>query len=246
MVRNRLLRHVSRYAAGGCAFTVMLTPLRFLKHFSCSKCNDNMSEESFFERSKKKWKKFQQRGRSPWASTLPATSQLSAPTQPSTSLDTLTISAPPSPAIEASKPFIIVSTPEIAAGQQDPPESLWSKAFERSSKETKKWIREHSLDLSEQAKPEDHIRDITRLIESNTLCTDKDGNSKIDINYQKIVFREYIADVAAFLTMAGDIAINFAPPQASAPWAIAKAMLKVSVSIYTHGASKLAGYNCRC
>ncbi|KAM0517677.1 hypothetical protein ACHAPE_004649 [Trichoderma viride] len=188
-----------------------------------------MSEESFFERSKKKWKKFQERGRSPRASTLPATSQFSAPTQPSASLDTLSISAPPSPAIEASKPIIIIPAPEIAAEQLDPPESLWNKAFERSSKETKKWIREHSLDLSEQAKPEDHIKEIARLIESNTLCTDKDGNSKIDINYQKIVFREYIADVAAFLTMAGDIAINFAPPQASAPWAIAKAMLKIPV-----------------
>jgi hypothetical protein len=223
----------------------MLTPL-LLKHFSCSKCNDNMSEESFYERSKKKWKKFQQRGRSPRASTLPATSQLSTPTQPFTSLDTLSISAPPSPAIEASKPIILVSTPEIAAEQQNPAASLWSRAFERSSNETKKWIREHSLDLSEQAKPEDHIREITRLIESNTLCTDKDGNSKIDINYQKIVFREYIADVAAFLTMAGDIAISFAPPQASAPWAIAKAILKVSINIYTHGDSEFAGYNCIC
>lgn len=205
-----------------------------------------MSEESFFEKSKKKWKKFQQRGRSPRASSLPTTSQLSAPTQPSTSLDALPASASPSPAVEASKPSIIVSTPETAAEQQEPPVSLWSRALERSSKETKNWIRGHGLDLSGQSKPEDHIREITRLIESNTLCTDKDGNSKIDINYQKIVFREYIADVAAFLTMAGDIAINFAPPQASAPWAIAKAMLKVSISVCTHGDSKFSDYNCRC
>lgn len=187
----------------------------------------------------------QQRGRSPRASTLPATSQFSAPTQPSASVVTWPASAPPFPAIEASKPIVIVSTPE-AVEQHDPPISLWSRAFERSSKETKKWIQEHSLDLSEQAKPEDHIREITRLIESNTLSTDKDGDSKIDLNYQKIVFREYIADVAAFLAMAGDIAINFAPPQASAPWAIAKAMLKVSISAFTHGDANLAGCNCRC
>lgn len=202
-----------------------------------------MSEESFFERSKKKWKKFQQRGQSPRASSLPATSQPYAPTQLSTSLDILPASASPSPAIEASKPIITVSTPEIATEQQEPPVSLWNSVFERSSKETKNWIRGHGLDLSEQAKPEDHIREITRLIESNTLCTDKNGDSKIDINYQKIVFREYIADVAAFLTMAGDIAVNFAPPQASAPWAVAKAMLRVSISVYTHKDPKFAGCN---
>lgn len=193
-----------------------------------------MTEESWFERSKKKWKKLQQRGPTPRGSPLPATNRFSAPTQPSASLDALPASASPSPAIEVSRPIITVSTPEDVAKQQHLEVNLWGRAFERSSKQTKKWIREHNLDLSDQAKPEHYIKEITRLIENNTLCTDKDGYSKIDINYQKIVFREYIADVAAFLTMAGDIAINFAPPQASAPWAIAKAVLKVSINTYSH------------
>lgn len=54
---------------------------------------------------------------------------------------------------------------------------------------------------------------------------------KIKIGNQEIIPRAYIADVIGFLTMAGDVAMNFAPPQASAPWAAAKAVLKVS-SIY--------------
>lgn len=207
-----------------------------------------MAEDSLFERSKKKWKKFQQRGRSPRGSPLPVTGQLSAPpssTRPFALLNTPPVSAPPSLAIEVSRPGITVPMPAIEAEHQDPPINLWSKALEKSSDDTKKWIREHNLDLSEQAKPEDHIKEIARLIESNTLCTDKDGNSKIGIGHQKIVFREYIAGVVAFLTMAGDLAINFAPPQASAPWAVVKAVLKVCIGNYTHGASKIVDYNRR-
>lgn len=207
-----------------------------------------MTEESLFERSKKKWKKFQQRGRSPRGSPLPATNQpsaLPASARPSTSLDAPPTSTSPPPAAEASIPVFTVSTPAIEAEYQDSPVNLWGKVFEKSSKETKKWIREHHLDLSEQAKPEDHIKEITHLIESNALYTDEDENSKIDIGYQKIVFRQYIAGVVAFLTMAGDVAINFAPPQASVPWAIAKAVLKVSISTYTYGDSIIASYNCR-
>lgn len=207
-----------------------------------------MTEESLFGRSRKKWRELRQRGRSARRSPLPATNQLFTPpssARPSPSLDSPSASVSPPPLIEASTPFTAVSTREIAAEQQDPPVNLWQKAFEKSSNGTKKWIREHNLDLSEQAKPEDHIREITRLIESNTLCTDKDGNSKIDIGFHKVVFREYIAGVVAFLTMAGDIAINFAPPQASAPWAIAKGVLQVSTGIYMHGDSKIAGYDRR-
>ncbi|KAH8120876.1 hypothetical protein FP744_10001343 [Trichoderma asperellum] len=191
-----------------------------------------MTEESLFGRSRKKWRELRQRGRDARRSPLPATNQLFTPpssARPSPSLDSPSASASPPPLIEGSTPITAVSTREIAAEQQDPPVNLWQKAFEKSSDGTKKWIREHDLDLSEKAKPDDHIREITRLIESNTLCTDKDGNSKIDIGFQKIVFREYIAGVVAFLTMAGDIAINFAPPQASAPWAIAKGVLQIPV-----------------
>ncbi|KAM0456202.1 hypothetical protein ACHAPV_007450 [Trichoderma viride] len=52
---------------------------------------------------------------------------------------------------------------------------------------------------------------------------------KIKIGKQEIVFRAYIADVIGFITMAGDVAMNFAPPQASAPWAAVKAVLKIPV-----------------
>jgi hypothetical protein len=199
-----------------------------------------MASESLFERSKKKWKKLQQRARSPRRSPLPAATQVSAPTQPPASLIARPASASPSPAVGTSKSSITVSTSEVPDNSQDHAVDLWGRAFENLSKEAKKWIQEHNLDLSGQTEPEHHIKEITRLIRSNTLSVDKDGNSKVDVSYQKIVVREYIAGVVKFLTMAGDVAVNFAPPQASAPWAIARAVLQVSIIFHSHSTSEIS------
>lgn len=65
---------------------------------------------------------------------------------------------------------------------------------------------------------------------------------KIKIGKQEIVFRAYIADVVGFLTMAGDVAINFAPTQAGAPWAAVKAVLKVS-ALHMREVSKIYNIN---
>ncbi|KAM0257949.1 hypothetical protein ACHAQJ_004107 [Trichoderma viride] len=160
----------------------------------------------------------------------PSTSRHSTPS------GSLSSSASLSPAIEELTAVISIETPVIADEQPviadeqpNPQANLWGEAFQKANNETQKWIREHKLDLAEQAKPEDHIKEIVHLIESNTLFTEKDTPSKIEIGHQKIVFREYISGVVAFLTMAGDVAINFAPPQASAPWAVVKAVLKIPV-----------------
>lgn len=65
-------------------------------------------------------------------------------------------------------------------------------------------------------------------MESTRLLEQRDEPLKVEIANRKIVLREYIADAIAFVTMVGDAAIVFAPPQASAPWAVAKAIMNVS------------------
>jgi hypothetical protein len=194
-------------------------------HFSSSHVVlDDMNEASLSDRWRRKWDKLRQRGRSPREGPLLTANPPFTP--PSTSRPSTPSSIPPSSA--PLPPTIAESIPATAAEQSDSLTSLWSEAFQKANNETQKWIREHKLDLSEQAKPGNHIKEIIHLIESNTIFTENDSPLKIEIGYQKIVFREYIAGVVAFLTMAGDVAINFAPPQASAPWAVVKAVLKVS------------------
>lgn len=56
----------------------------------------------------------------------------------------------------------------------------------------------------------------------------------VNINAEKIVLREYTTQILGWLEKAGDIAVQFAPPQASLPWSVVKSMMKVSMSLHTN------------
>ncbi|KAL6787532.1 hypothetical protein J3E68DRAFT_445375 [Trichoderma sp. SZMC 28012] len=122
--------------------------------------------------------------------------------------------------------------------QQPVPSSLWKEAFLQANDETRTWIRNNGLDSLKQAKSEDLINLIKN--KSKLLSEEKDAPSKIEIGSQKLVFREYISDIIAFLTVFGDLAIKFSLPQASAPWAAAKAVLMIPVN-HTEQMATLAG-----
>lgn len=90
-------------------------------------------------------------------------------------------------------------------------------------------MRKHGLQ-SPVTQPRDQIKELISLVEGNKLSEQSEEPFKLEIGNQKIIVREYVADAVAFITMAGDAAIAFAPPQAGAPWAVAKAVLKVGNS----------------
>lgn len=114
--------------------------------------------------------------------------------------------------------------------QQPVVSDLWDEAFRKVNDETQRWIKNHGLASLERAKSEDVINLIKE--KSKSLFEEKGSPSKIEIGSQKIVFREYVSDIITFLTTAGDLAINFAPPQAGVPWAAAKALLRVRQPIF--------------
>lgn len=110
--------------------------------------------------------------------------------------------------------------------------TIWEEVFCKVNEETSEWIQKQGLNSLASAtnEPEDQIKQLTDLIkEKEKTFEEKDSPMKIKIGKQEIIFRAYIADVVGFLTMAGDVAMNFAPPAASAPWAAVKAVLKVSL-----------------
>ncbi|QYT00330.1 hypothetical protein H0G86_007416 [Trichoderma simmonsii] len=111
--------------------------------------------------------------------------------------------------------------------QQPVVSDLWDEAFRKVNDETQRWIKNHGLASLERAKSEDVINLIKE--KSKSLFEEKGSPSKIEIGSQKILFREYVSDIITFLTTAGDLAINFAPPQAGVPWAAAKALLRIPV-----------------
>ncbi|KAL6693722.1 hypothetical protein J3F84DRAFT_379755 [Trichoderma pleuroticola] len=106
---------------------------------------------------------------------------------------------------------------------------LWSQAFRDANGETQKWLQRQGLDYTGLAQPRDQIRELIGLVESNQLSEQNDKPLKVQIGNQTIIVREYVADAVAFITMVGDAAITFAPPQASMPWAVAKAILRIPV-----------------
>ncbi|KAL7937399.1 hypothetical protein V8C35DRAFT_180110 [Trichoderma chlorosporum] len=170
---------------------------------------------------------------SPLSTSRPPTSLV--PARPSASSPPSITISPSVPATQETLLFPVteeissVPTSEITPPTPIPPLNLWSEVFDRVNDETKKWIRDHGLNSTEESQPKDQIKELTALLKSKTLSEEKEKPLKIEIGNQKIIVREYVADVVAFLTMAGDIAMTFASPQASAPWAAAKALLKIPV-----------------
>ncbi|OPB44939.1 ankyrin repeat protein [Trichoderma guizhouense] len=139
---------------------------------------------------------------------------------------------PSTPLVESQLAEVHLTPPLPTIETQPPPPTpfsdLWARAFTEANDETQKWIKKHGLDSS-AGLAQDQIKELMTLVESNKLPEQNDQPLKIEIGNQKIIVREYIADAIAFITMVGDAAITFAPPQASAPWAVAKAVLKIPV-----------------
>ncbi|QYT06145.1 Ankyrin repeat protein [Trichoderma simmonsii] len=139
---------------------------------------------------------------------------------------------PSTPLVESQLAEVHLTPPLPTIETQPPPPTpfsdLWARAFTEANDETQKWIKKHGLDSS-AGLAQDQIKELMTLVESNKLSEQNDQPLKIEIGNQKIIVREYIADAIAFITMVGDAAITFAPPQASAPWAVAKAVLKIPV-----------------
>lgn len=187
--------------------------------------------------------------RSSQTTTPSTTSTPQAPTQPS-STQLLSTALPSSPSLDSNQPQVpapssppVLEAPTVPlSGQQSTTSlNLWQEVFGKVNKETQEWIQKQGLKslASVVAKPEDQIKQLTDLIkEKEKIFEEKDSPLKIKIGNQEIIFRAYIADVIGFLTMAGDVAINFAPPQVSVPWAAAKAVLKVGgIRIYIMNSS---------
>lgn len=151
-----------------------------------------------------------------------STSAVSLPTDPSSTRR-------PSASIEVLKPETDQQSPDLDAPQQPLNSNLWSQAFAKANEETQTWLKQHGLQSS-ATQPRDQIKELISLVEGNKLSEQSDEPFKLQIGNQKLIVREYVADAVAFITMVGDAAIAFAPPQAGAPWAVAKAVMKVGIS----------------
>ncbi|EHK44513.1 hypothetical protein TRIATDRAFT_131580 [Trichoderma atroviride IMI 206040] len=109
---------------------------------------------------------------------------------------------------------------------------LWGQAFRNANDTTQKWLKEQGLDFqsSDGTQIKTQIKEVISLMKSKEVSENVSEPLAITIANRKIIVREYLADAVAFITMVGDAAIVFAPPQASVPWTVAKAVMKIPVN----------------
>lgn len=134
----------------------------------------------------------------------------------------------PHPTATSPEPQTVSDAPQSPPSQSS---DLWSQAFRKANDTTQRWLKEQGPDVhsSDRMQAKTQIKGIISLMKKNKeQPEDVDKPFTLQIANRTIIVREYIADAIAFVTMVGDAAIVFAPPQASAPWAVAKAVMKVS------------------
>lgn len=148
--------------------------------------------------------------------------------------------------------FVVITSPEAQVFPETlqstptPLSDLWSRAIDEAKGEigTLKWLQQHGLvstDGTQQMNQKsakivqsrtdkiNHMEELISLIEANKLSEQNDKPLKISIGNREVIVRDYIANTVAFITKIGDVAFSLAPGEASTPWAISKAVLKVSL-----------------
>lgn len=61
---------------------------------------------------------------------------------------------------------------------------------------------------------------------------------RFPLGNHEIIIRDYAVKIISWLQKIGDIAVQFAPPQASLPWAAIKVVMQVRIPVLVQGISK--------
>jgi hypothetical protein len=119
---------------------------------------------------------------------------------------------------------------ESSEKKQTPgPKDRWREAFNGLSEENQKALKKLGFSDRDPGPTGSSIKDLIGTVrEKQEACEDK--FLKTTIGGKEIVFREYTTEIIGWLEKAGDIAIQFAPPQASLPWDLVKNLMKVGSS----------------
>lgn len=115
------------------------------------------------------------------------------------------------------------------AEPQDEPvaRDLWQDALARQSSSRRETLRKMGLDQIRSVSADSTIKDLVGVVnQRQEECEKKFW--KISVGGDDIVLRDYTTRIVGWLEKAGDVAIQFAPTQASLAWDIAKNFMEVS------------------
>lgn len=104
---------------------------------------------------------------------------------------------------------------------------LWQQASAKANDRAQKWMKQKGCGPENSGLSGTKLQDIIKIAkEKESECEDKPWY--IPIGKQRIVLRDYAADVVRCLTMIGDAVLPFAPTEVSGPWSVLKAVMQVS------------------
>ncbi|KAL2827984.1 ankyrin repeat-containing domain protein [Aspergillus cavernicola] len=122
--------------------------------------------------------------------------------------------------------------PGTADDETEPPlVDRWQGAFNNLPDEKQKVLKDMGFDKA-KSKSANMTSDISDLIAAVNV-KQKECEKKfwrINIGGKDIVLRDYTTSIIGWLEKAGDIAIQFAPPQVSLPWDLVKSIMQIPVN----------------
>ncbi|KAJ5614799.1 hypothetical protein N7528_008453 [Penicillium herquei] len=125
------------------------------------------------------------------------------------------------PSKEASAPTI--------APEEDLLKDCWHDAFKNLSPESQAALLDMGFDKVPTVSMKDSIEGLVDVVNKKQKeCEEKFWS--ISIGGKDFVLRKYTASLLGWLEKAGDIAIQFAPPQASLPWDLIKNVMQIPVN----------------
>ncbi|KAL2848401.1 ankyrin repeat-containing domain protein [Aspergillus pseudoustus] len=105
----------------------------------------------------------------------------------------------------------------------------WQQAFENLPEDKQKTLTEMGFDKPRSASVASNITELIDAVNAKQEECEKKF-WKITVGGKEIVFRDYTTSIVGWLEKAGDIAIQFAPPQASLPWDLIKSLMQIPVN----------------
>ena len=126
--------------------------------------------------------------------------------------------------LEASEPAVEpVLTPPKSSLRKD----LWQEALEMLSKEMLHEIKK--MGVGEPQSVSHQIDDLVKIAKTKQEECEKKF-WRFHVGDHEIIIRDYAVKIVSWLQKTEDIAIQFAPPQASLPWAAIKVVMQVRLS----------------
>ncbi|KAJ5329610.1 Pfs NACHT and ankyrin domain protein [Penicillium brevicompactum] len=111
---------------------------------------------------------------------------------------------------------------------ETPSKDRWDIALKQLPPAKQEKLRALGMDKLSSGSVESEIDDLVGLVnKKQEECEKKFW--RVSIGDNDIVLRNYTTKIVGWLEKAGDIAIQFAPPQASMPWSVVKSLMQIPV-----------------